>query len=102
MKVTQEGLAKLLAMSASVEDRPLAQVNLARAILAAGEEDKARELAQMAMRRAPEDSQVRVLAAEVLRVTVVEYGDFDGVIAVFELRQLPYCTVTPAASAAGA
>ena len=66
MKVTQEGLAKLLAMSASVEDGPLAQVNLARAILAAGEEDKARELAQDAMRRAPQDSQVRVLAAEVL------------------------------------
>jgi type II protein arginine methyltransferase len=66
MKVTQEGLAKLLEMSASVEDRPLAQVNLARAILAAGEEDKARDLAHMAMRRAPQDPQVRVLAAEVL------------------------------------
>lgn len=73
MKVGDEDFARLMALVPSVEGRPLAQVNLARSVLALGHDDKARELAERAMASAPGDAQVLELAAEVLSHNIPEW-----------------------------
>ncbi len=65
-------------MAPAADGQPLAQVNLARALLALGHEVKARQLAEQALAAAPTDTQVAVVAAEILNHGVAKWH-FDMV-----------------------
>ncbi len=65
-------------MAPPAAGQPLAQVNLARALLALGQEAKARQLAERALAAASTDTQVAVIAAEILNHGVPKW-QFDVV-----------------------
>jgi type II protein arginine methyltransferase len=73
MKVQADDIARLIETAPSVEGQPLAQLSLARGVLALGHAERARELAEQAVASAPANAQVLVFAAEVLSHDIPEW-----------------------------